>query len=108
MTPSQKDEDMKALKVKALEDIFRAAPAREDLRERVKRAAEEYALTIWSKELATYDEKQDCANAFLAGDAHGFARAVKMLREFKDERNSLRIPALHMADWLENIQSTKG
>lgn len=64
----------------------------------VKRAAEEYALTIWSKELATYDEKQDCANAFLAGAEYGFARAVNLLRgDGFDEA----------ADWLESQNHSK-
>lgn len=74
----------------------------------VKRAAEEYTdkrlrEVGGSMTVATYCNSDELSEAFLAGDAHGFARAVRMLREisspvesdFKDEFFRMA------ADWLE-------
>lgn len=74
----------------------------DEIEERKYKSADEYAdITCY------YEPERSIAKigyefGLEDGKIAGFDQAIKMLRSFKDERNSLRIPAQHMADWLQN------
>lgn len=83
-----------------------------------KKAAEEYAEGLKKSlivELQIFKEPLDVTNqaiipAFLAGDAHGFARAVKMLEDagyVEHPKTGKCIAAREWAAWLEEQEKGK-
>lgn len=78
----------------------------------IKKAAEEY---VRGADSWIDDGYRPHEHTFLAGDAHGFARAVKMLKQFKCPVNSdskaectCAHSQMEAADWLEKQEKEKG
>jgi hypothetical protein len=69
------------------------------------------AALAYSKDHSLRVTSLRIVNAFLAGNSFGrdemLSEILELLRGFKDQRNSLRIPAECIADWLEETVKEK-